>query len=793
MRKELTGFAGFKLNIRGRLIAGFSMVVLVLAASIAVTLWEVSNVKTEVNRMVGLRVPTAFAGIGIDTELNASLAALRGWMLTANPKFKKERADAWRQINEARAEMDRQSANWTNPENVKKWTEFKAILDEFAVAQRKVEEIANSPDEQPALKMLLTEAAPRATVIIKAITAMIDAESALPATPERKALLGMMADVRGSMGMALANIRAYLLTADETFKKTFEKFWATNEKRFADLSANQDLFSPAQRAAFEKLRQAREEFAPLPQKMFAIRASEKWNMAHYLLVTEAAPRAEKLLAILAGPRGADGARAGGMVDNQKKLLADDANLVKDQIWTLEMIEWVLLASGIAIAVLVAFFTARSLVNPIKTLSDAMTKLAKGETDIELEVKSHDEIGEMTKSLIALRESVAQAYERQQMIENMPINVMACDSKDFKITYINSASRETLRKLEQYLPIRADEVLGQSIDIFHKHPEHQRKLLADPANLPHKAKFKLGDETLDLLACAIYDRDGRYIGPMVTWRVVTEEVKLADTVAEVVESVASASNEMQATAESMSAAADETSRQATAVASAAEQASSNVETVAAASEELTSSIGEISSQVARAAQIAQTAVEEAQRTSASVQGLAEASQKIGEVVDLISDIAGQTNLLALNATIEAARAGEAGKGFAVVASEVKSLANQTAKATEEISAQINAIQSATGEAVTAIKGIDARIGEINEVATTVASAVEEQTAATNEISRNSQQAASGVQEVTGNITGVNTAASETGASAAQVLEAARELASQSEILKNAVAKFLSDAA
>ena len=788
MRNGSKGFPGLRLNVRGRLIAGFAMVVLVLAVSIATTLWEVKSVKTEVERMVEQRVPTAFAGAGITEDLKASLAALRGWMLTANPAFKDERAVAWRDIEEKRAEMDRQSVSWTNPDNVKKWAEFKTVLGAFATAQKKVEDIANTSDEQPAVKMLTTEAAPRAAIIMNAITAMIDAEEALPATPERKALLGMMADVRGTMGMALANIRAYLLTAEGKFKQKFETLWVKNEKRFADLSANRDLFTPDQRAAFETLRKARAAFAPLPEKMFAIRDSEKWNMADYLLVTEAAPRADKLLTILDGPKGQDGARAGGMVDNQKELLAADAGSVKDQIWSLEMIEWVLLVSGIAIAVIIAFFTARSLVNPIKAVNAAMTKLAEGDTNVELEAKSNDEIGEMIKSLITLREAVVQAYERQQMVENMPINVITCDAKDLKVNYMNPLSLETLRKLEHLLPVKADELLGNSIDVFHKHPEHQRKILRDPSNLPHKARIQLGEETLDLLVNAIRDRDGRYIGPMLTWRVVTEEVKLADTVSEVVETVASASNEMQVTAESMSAAADETSRQATAVASAAEQASTNVETVAAASEELTSSIDEISSQVSRSAEIAQTAVDEARHTTASVQGLAEASQKIGEVVELISDIASQTNLLALNATIEAARAGEAGKGFAVVASEVKSLANQTAKATEEISAQIGAIQGATGEAVSAIKGIDSRIGEISEVATTVASAVEEQTAATNEISRNSQEAASGVQSVTGNITGVNTAASETGASASQMLDAARELASQSDVLKNAISRF-----
>lgn len=111
-----------------------------------------------------------------------------------------------------------------------------------------------------------------------------------------------------------------------------------------------------------------------------------------------------------------------------------------------------------------------------------------------------------------------------MLENIPTSVMMAD-KDFVITYVNPASLNKLKEVEKYLPVRADQVLGSSIDIFHKNPSYQRKLLADPRNLPHRAQIPIGPERADLLATAVYDEDGEYIGPMVVWEIITEKLKI----------------------------------------------------------------------------------------------------------------------------------------------------------------------------------------------------------------------------------------------------------------------------
>ena len=228
----------------------------------------------------------------------------------------------------------------------------------------------------------------------------------------------------------------------------------------------------------------------------------------------------------------------------------------------------------------------------------------------------------------------------------------------------------------------------------------------------------------------------------------------------IEQVATAMNEMSATAQG--------------VATSAEAAVGSAESV---NQETVNGRGLVAAQVGGVERLAA----EIEQSVIVINQLASDSKAISQVLDVIKGVAEQTNLLALNAAIEAARAGEQGRGFAVVADEVRNLAKRTQQSTEQIEQMIGRLQGGVGAAVKtmhsshamaedtvgrsaqvqqALENILAAVGVIVDQNQQIAAAAEEQTAVAHDIDRN--------------IVAINEAGQRTAEGAGHTEQASREL-------------------
>ena len=376
-----------KININKRLIIGFSLLVAILAISSFNAIYQITAINKQADKVIQLRIPTTIASKDVLNGVNHALAALRGWMLLGADKFKKERNDAWEKgINPAIQSLEEMSVNWTNPTNKQRLKELKELLVDFSNEQDKIEKMANTQENIPSLKILYEQAAPKASIMSKEITAIINIELTREATDERKALLGMMADVRGTLGLSLANIRGFLLSGDNKFSQNFRTLWEKNTRRYNTLTTNQHLFNTEQKAAFKRFSDARSRFSDLPDQMISSRLQADWNLANYWLSTKAAPLGFKIKVLLKE-----------MKSNQISLLKDDSEELIYIVTRADVIILITLLLGVIIAISLAIFISRSLIFPIDKLVHKFTSMEKNK-DLTQRINDNgkDELSLMAK-------------------------------------------------------------------------------------------------------------------------------------------------------------------------------------------------------------------------------------------------------------------------------------------------------------------------------------------------------------------------------------------------------------
>jgi methyl-accepting chemotaxis protein len=126
------------------------------------------------------------------------------------------------------------------------------------------------------------------------------------------------------------------------------------------------------------------------------------------------------------------------------------------------------------------------------------------------------------------------------VQNAGVNMMMCD-RDLVVTYANSATvqlvTDNLELFEETFPgFDAEGIVGSCIDMYHKDPAFQRKILGKAKNLPHRADIKIGPKIFALNIAATHDETGKYVGNCLEWQEVTEERKQSEDAARLMSSV-----------------------------------------------------------------------------------------------------------------------------------------------------------------------------------------------------------------------------------------------------------------
>lgn len=215
---------------------------------------------------------------------------------------------------------------------------------------------------------------------------------------------------------------------------------------------------------------------------------------------------------------------------------------------------VLLGGG-ALALLAALVIvttlARSITQPLQEALRIAQAVAQGKFDNRIVVQSQDETGALLRSMQAMQQQLADKEQaraladkdlaiRTQALDSASTGIMVADEQGiirFTNQTLAASMKSSAESIRKSLPhFNENTLIGSNIDVFHKHPAHQRNLLANLKGT-HHARIELGGRVYSLIANPVYGKNQERIGTVVEWADRTQETKAEEELATIVQAAA----------------------------------------------------------------------------------------------------------------------------------------------------------------------------------------------------------------------------------------------------------------
>ncbi|MDH5762266.1 MAG: HAMP domain-containing protein [Nitrospinota bacterium] len=367
---------------------GFGVITLILMGVVLLTIQQVRTMEVVTKRVVDLRTPTAHASLMMLNGINHSLASLRGWILLGEEKFKAERSIAWeQQVDPSLKLMHELAPNWTYPENKTRLKSIEEEINHFKAVQQKIEDIAQTPENFPARKILFNQAEPLEKSIVTAVSKMIKLSVNGKINPNNKRQVEILANIETTTSLALERADEFLLSGKEEFKTESLENWKRNAEYLKTLKEIENNLSKEQLNHFKTIENGLNQFGPLLEEIIRIRSGEEWNQANHLLKIEAAPAAFRIKEIL-----------NEMTAVQEQLLESDVEEISSKTHFLIVLLVALFFSAALISGVLAANISRSVSEPLLEICKLADELAHGNyNEKRLPVTSGNELGTLSHS------------------------------------------------------------------------------------------------------------------------------------------------------------------------------------------------------------------------------------------------------------------------------------------------------------------------------------------------------------------------------------------------------------
>jgi signal transduction histidine kinase/HAMP domain-containing protein len=344
--------------------------------------------------------PIAQASFQLLTGVRHSIASLRGWATLDDRRFLESWHSAWR--DEIQPALDQLKNCPRSQEKIcipQRLQELQGLLADLQASQWWVQDVVRTPGNEPARVVYTLEAEPRAAALHSILAALLQEEKELEGGPERKALLGQLAEIQDAFSTAQLTLREILGTNGLSYENQFQETLELVRSRVGLVSAN-PLLAPEQHQQINLLQDELRAFADFAQEVIRLRQSAGWNIALNTMALETEPLAERAMALVAPMAALARTRL-----EQEILATQAASAIT--VWNLIL----MIAAMLVVAYALSKKHAEAIALPIISLAEATRQLASGSLHTDIPIGSSSELGELTRSFNTMRASIQHVQEK----------------------------------------------------------------------------------------------------------------------------------------------------------------------------------------------------------------------------------------------------------------------------------------------------------------------------------------------------------------------------------------------
>lgn len=526
------------LTIRKKLMGSSMLILFIIAALGLNSVNSLSTVKEKVDVVVDRYQPAVSQAMSLSELLRKTSNALGFYLLTKEEVHKLAYIDGQQSLLSGLSRLQQQAAASGQAETRKLVADTTHNITRFQEHQKHMLELAADVRKNtPAITFAAKNIYPRFREMTQLLGLIATSEKEEPLAQDRKQMLQHVNELRLTWSLLNNELRVFLAFRSDAAKDNMKLYQQTIQTQTSRLQSRySDILNLEQADALEQFSGVLNAYFADMKIVVDIHSGERWRTDAFLIRSEINP----LLTIIQE-------QLNRIVHAQQSNISQ-ANQHVTTLYETQRnrLFWIIALIIVAIAAM-AWLLTRSIVTPLNRAVAVSDSIADGNLENQIDSSTRNETGQLLSSLKQMQQHLKDRIEADAKIasenlrirvalDNVSSSVMMADNER-NILYLNHAAQQLFLEAEddirKQLPeFNANHLLGANIDIFHRNPNHQARILKNLEG-SLKAEMILGGRTMQITANPVISAAGERMGTAVEWNERTAEVAVETEVEQIV--------------------------------------------------------------------------------------------------------------------------------------------------------------------------------------------------------------------------------------------------------------------